>query len=79
MGPLCRFKEALGVPGEGVHRLRVPGTPSAALDYVGTIGLAWATSALTGFRMSVTTIAWFAVAEMLHLAFCVRVGKWLKK
>jgi hypothetical protein len=73
MPALCRFRDALGVPGRGVHRARVPGTPSAAFDYAGTLGLAWATSALTGVRLSVTTIAWFAVAELLHLAFCVRV------
>lgn len=72
--PLCRFRDALGVPGEGVHAARVPLTRTAALDYFGTLALAWLTSAAFDVRLSVTTVAWLLAAEALHRLFCVDVG-----
>jgi hypothetical protein len=74
LGDLCRFKDAFGAPGTGVHSARVPFTRTAAVDYAGTLLLAWGTSAVSGLRLSVATIAWFAAAEFLHWLFCVRIG-----
>lgn len=71
MPRLCRHKHALGVPREGFHRLRIPGTDTAALDFCGTLAIAWAASAASGARLSHTCVAVFLLAEFLHWLFCV--------
>jgi len=71
---LCRYSGALGRPGQGFHRIRMPGTRSAMADYLGTVGLAWGLSAATGVRCSLWAIALFAAGEAMHWAFCVPVG-----
>eukprot|EP00951_Prasinocladus_malaysianus_P011535 scaffold85168_cov19-Prasinocladus_malaysianus.AAC.2 len=70
----CAWRDALGRPGVGVHRARLPGTDTALWDFVGTIAAAWGLSAATGIRASLTTIALLVAAEALHWAFCVRTG-----
>jgi hypothetical protein len=70
----CHLSGALGAPGVGFHAARVPGTRTAAADYAGTLALAWAWSAASGLRLSVTTAALLLAAELLHWLFCVPVG-----
>lgn len=71
---MSALADALGKPGTGFHAARLPGTPTALWDFVGTVLLAWATSAATGARASLCALAWFAAAEALHALFGVRVA-----
>jgi hypothetical protein len=70
----CNLSGALGAAGAGFHVARVPGTRTAAADYAGTIALAWAPSAASGLRLSVTTVAVPLAAELMHWLLCVPVG-----
>ncbi len=89
---LCRFSDALGEPGVGVHAFRLPmpfGWPSLALaDLVGTALLAlplaawWSSGASAVRRFVAWVLAFFAlwgVGILLHGVFCVDapVSAWL--
>ena len=71
---LCQFKDALGIPGQGVHAFRVPGTTTAAADYVLTLLLAWVISATTSLPLVPTTVVLFLLGSWMHYAFCVAIG-----
>ena len=73
-GPLCQFQDALGAAGAGVHRLRVPGTNTAAADYVTTLLVAWFLSAWLGCSLVLTTVTLFLLGVFLHWLFCVKIG-----
>ena len=68
----CQYKDALGIPGEGVHSARIGGL--AAVDVVGTVFAAlainwWYDGNLQGFWMMLIFI--IILATLLHWLFCV--------
>lgn len=73
---LCKYKNALGVPGEGLHARRILGL--ALWDIVGTAVLAlvlalWLSSKngmLKTFLMLLAAL--LVTGEALHCLFCVR-------
>ena len=67
--PFKEFKDLLGIPGEGVHSLRLLNT--AAMDYIFTIILAIATSYFSDIPLVLTTIMWFMIGIILHILFGV--------
>ena len=71
-GKLCKYKDALGVPNEGVHRFKLGGV--AVVDFAMTLVLALATSVATGVPWTLTTIFWILLAMFLHHIFCVRTS-----
>ena len=66
----CRYADLLGVPGQGFHELRVCGL--AALDVVGTVGLAWILHHVSRWSMAVCLVIMVAVGILCHRVFCVR-------
>ena len=71
MVKLCTYKNSLGVPGQGFHSMRIPGTDTALFDYVGTILLAFILTRITGIPFVISTIAMFTIGIILHWLFCV--------
>lgn len=59
---LCKYKDILGVPGEGVHSLRVFGL--AVVDVLATIAVAYV--------MKIPVWLAFLIGIILHRMFCVR-------
>ena len=77
MGSLCQYRDALGVPGKGVHAWRVGGI--AAADVIMTVVAAGAIAWLTGWNFWVTLGGLFVMGVVLHRVFCVltTVDRWL--
>lgn len=67
-----KYKHILGVPKEGVHKLRFLDT--ALNDYIGTILLAIITTYLTKMPLVMTTILSFILGELLHFLFGVETN-----
>jgi hypothetical protein len=67
---LCQYKDLFGVPGEGVHKWRIPGTDAAGIDVLLSIGLVWIVA--TKIRIEIAFIIVFGVALVMHLLFCVK-------
>lgn len=66
---LCKFKNILGEPGKGIHKLRIGNF--ALLDALGTIILGWLLSKYTKLTVIQSIIGLFIVGQMLHFIFCV--------
>jgi hypothetical protein len=77
MSDLCKYKDALGIPGKGIHSYKIFGI--AIADVVMTIIVAFFISWITKFNFKYTLIILFLLGIILHRAFCVRttVDKWL--
>ena len=73
MTSLCNYSELLGKPGIGLHTARIPGTNTAAADYLMTLLAAWGFSALVKTPLVPTTVILFLVGTLAHYLFCVRV------
>ena len=67
---LCEYKNALGIPGKGIHSYRI--FDIAVVDVVMTIIGAYVLSLIFRFSFLYITIALFAVGIALHRLFCVR-------
>ena len=67
---LCAHRNALGVPGEGFHSVRLGNV--AVLDVLGTFALAWLVKRITGLHYGVSLLLTFLAGIALHRAFCVR-------
>ena len=69
----CPYKHILGVPKEGVHEMRVPGTDTAFVDYVLTLIGAWLLTRVSKNKIPLVfaTVLLFLVGEVLHYVFCV--------
>jgi hypothetical protein len=63
-----------GDAGKGIHAMRIPGTPTAAVDFIMTLMIAWVISASFKFSMTDTTIFFLIIGSALHWLFCVEVG-----
>lgn len=67
-----KYKNVLGVPKEGVHKLRFLDT--ALNDYIGTILLAIMLTFFTKVPLVLTTIMSFILGEILHYLFGVETN-----
>ena len=67
---LCKYKNALGVPNEGVHSYRFLGV--AIVDVIMTIILAGFISYFINISFVYTSISLFILGNILHRLFCVR-------
>lgn len=67
-----KYKNVLGVPKEGVHKLRFLDT--ALNDYIGTILLAIIFTFYTKIPLVLSTIFSFIVGEILHYLFGVQTN-----
>ena len=65
---LCEYKNALGIPGKGIHQ-HIFGI--AIADCIMTIIGAWFLSKLFGWPYLYTLIGFFLLGIMLHRIFCV--------
>jgi hypothetical protein len=68
MSDLSKYKDSLGVPGQGVHK-HVGGI--AIYDVVGTIGVSYGISKLTGWSFATTVVSAFVIGEIAHHMFSV--------
>lgn len=67
---LCKYKNALGIPGQGIHSFRFFGV--AIADVLMTIVGAYIISLFTKWNYIYTLICLFALGIFLHRIFCVR-------
>ena len=67
---LCKYKDALGIPGQGIHSYRLGGF--AIADVIMTIIGAFFISFLTKWNFWYTLIGFFLLGIILHRLFCVR-------
>ena len=67
---LCKYKDALGVPGQGVHSYRVGGF--AIVDIILTFIGACILSLIFKQNYWVTLVAFFLLGIVLHRIFCVK-------
>jgi hypothetical protein len=67
---LCKYKNALGIPNEGVHSYRFLNV--AIADVIMTIILAFFVSFIFKVSFLYITISLFALGILLHRLFCVR-------
>ena len=65
---LCKYKNALGIPGKGIHQ-HVFGI--AIADCIMTIIGAWLFSTLFHWNFGYTLLGLFIVGIVLHRLFCV--------
>ena len=67
---LCKYKNALGEPGKGIHSYRLFGV--AIMDVIMTIIAAYIISYFTNYNFTYTLIFLFILGIILHRLFCVR-------
>jgi hypothetical protein len=67
---LCKYRNALGVPGKGVHSLRVGGI--AVVDVVMTLVGAYIIAHFAHTSFAWTAAGLFLLGIILHRLFCVR-------
>jgi len=67
-----KFKNVLGVPGEGVHKYRFLNT--GAVDYFGTLLGGFILTYITNLPLVISTIGLYLLGLILHLIFGVETG-----
>jgi hypothetical protein len=67
---LCAYKNALGIPGQGIHSYRIFNI--AVMDVIMTIIGAYIFSLIFRTPFLYTTIGLFILGIVLHRLFCVR-------
>lgn len=67
---LCKYRDALGVPGQGVHAYRFMGV--AIVDVVLTVIAAAVIAVVTGWPFIYVLTGLFVVGIIMHRLFCVR-------
>jgi hypothetical protein len=70
MDGLCKYRNALGVPGKGVHSLRLGGV--AVADVVMTLVGAYIIAYYARASFAWTAAGLFLLGIVLHRLFCVR-------
>ena len=70
MAGLCKYKDALGVPGKGVHSYRLFGV--AIADVIMTLVASLIVAYLFKLPFLYVTIFAFVLGIILHRLFCVR-------
>lgn len=69
---LCQYRNALGVPGEGIHSIRIFGF--AAVDIGLTLLAAVALSRHSKLSLTATIPSLFLFAVGVHYLFCVKTA-----
>ena len=74
---LCRYKDILGKPKEGIHKYRIFNI--AIVDVIMTLIGAYIIAYFTNYSFLTVSIILFLLGIFLHRIFCVRttVDKWL--
>ena len=74
---LCKYKDALGVPGQGIHSYRIFNIAGA--DVAMTLCAAFLVSYAFKLSLLITVPTLFALGIFLHWLFCVKttVHMWL--
>jgi hypothetical protein len=67
---LCKYRNALGVPGKGVHSVRLGGV--AIVDVIMTLVGAYIIAYFTRTSFAWTAAGLFLLGIILHRLFCVR-------
>jgi len=67
---LCKYKNALGEPGKGVHSYRLFGV--AIMDVIMTIIVAYIISYFSNYSFIYTLVFLFILGIILHRLFCVK-------
>ena len=67
---LCPYKNALGIPGKGIHSYRIFNI--AIMDVLMTVIGALVISYLSGWNFGWTLLGLFLLGIILHRLFCVR-------
>ena len=70
MDGLCKYRNALGVPGKGVHSLRLGGV--AIMDVAMTLVGAYIIAYYARASFAWTVAGLFLLGIVLHRLFCVR-------
>jgi hypothetical protein len=72
MEGLCKYKDSLGIPGQGFHEPRFAGM--AAGDLFGTLLICWGISAYWDISLLIVIIIIFIFTIGIHKAFCVNTA-----
>ena len=72
MCPFSKFKDFLGIAGEGLHKFKILNT--AMFDYFLTIVASFLLAYLTGIPLVLMTILLFTLAIILHILFGVNTN-----
>jgi len=77
MSGLCQYKNALGIPGQGIHSYRFMNF--AVADVVMTIVFGYLLARTFRWNAVMTIGGFFLLGIVLHRAFCVRttVDQWI--
>ena len=70
MNTLCKYKNALGEPGKGIHSYRFMGVSIS--DVIMTLIVAFLISYYSGYSFLKISIILFILGIILHRLFCVR-------
>ena len=70
MNSLCKYKDYLGKPDQGVHSYRFGGV--AIIDVIMTILGAFLISRYGGYSFAITLGSLFVLGVFMHRLFCVR-------
>jgi len=70
MNSLCKYRNALGVPGKGAHSVRLGGV--AIVDVIMTLVGAYIISYYARASFAWTAAGLFLLGIVLHRLFCVR-------
>ena len=71
----CQSTSLLGgKPKQGLHQYRIPGTDTAAIDFVATLLGAWLVSFLTHTSLVITTITVLVLGMIFHRLLCVKTA-----
>ena len=67
--PFCRYKNILGIPGQGSHSYRIFNI--AIFDVIGTLIIAYIFTKIFDVPLWFAFIFWFVIGIFLHKIFCV--------
>lgn len=67
---LCKYKNALGQPGEGIHSYRI--ADIAVADVIMTLVAAYLITLIYGVSFVYSAVGLFGAGIILHRVFCVR-------
>jgi len=70
--PFKKFKDALGIPGKGIHSYRILDT--AIVDYAMTLIVAFLTAYFLHVPLVLSTIVWFISGTILHMLFGIETN-----
>jgi hypothetical protein len=70
MFDLCKYKDILGVPNQGIHSYRLFGV--AIIDVIMTMILAYVISILTKIKYIYSLLFCFLLGIIMHRLFCVK-------